>query len=722
MKKNYYHLFFVIFLINPLFGQKIASDSLQSKISSTLQSKNQDNLETAALYKELGMAFYQEDQLLKSYNAFQRASGFFGNLKDDQNQAECFHMMGNVSYFLGNYNEAIRLYEDALAIREKADDKKNIASGLNNIANVYNKLGNYQKAVLYYEKSLAIKELIDDQKGIASSLKNIATIYYYQANYAPALETNLKALRISENLADSMGIAFVFNNMALIYEKQEKLEESLSYFQKSLAIKEMLGDKRGISNTLHNIAKIYEYKGNYDMAIDNISNSLAISEELNEIDGISASLNNLANIYELQGNYQAALKNYYRSLEMDTKSENKRGVLLSVTNLAKIHLRLGELELATQMAKKGLDIGKELGSKEELQICHLTLSQIFERQRKFENALFHFQQATLYADSLNRQDLERKTAKLEAEYEYDKRLALIKAEQKALDLENDKELQQEKFLKNIMVFAFISILIIALITLRNYFKQKKAKELLESRTIELEKANEVKSKLFSIIGHDLRNPIGSLYMLLGLYNRKMMDEDEFRSTVPSLYKNVGAIMNTLDNLLRWSIGEMKMVKTNPSEVNLKEKVSSVLDFFSTLSKQKNIEIISNIDPIYSVLVDPNHLDLILRNLINNAIKFSNKGGIIALDVFEKEDQLTISIQDNGIGMKAEEVEKLFQKNLVESKRGTKGEQGTGLGLNLCQLYVQENGGTIWVESEKGVGSTFFFTLPLAGKKEVVPVS
>jgi len=718
MKKTYLHLLLVIFIINPLFGQKNASDSLQDKISNSLQDKS----ETAALHKEFGMALYQENQMLKSYDAFQKASDLFGSLNDVQNQAECFHMMGNVSYFLGNYIEAIQFYEDALSIRERSDDKKNIASGLNNIANVHNKLGDYKKAILYYEKSLTIKELIDDQKGIASSLKNIATIFYYQANYAPALEANLKALRISENLADSMGIAFVFNNMALIYEKQEKLEESLSYFHKSLAIKEKLGDKRGIANTLHNIAKIYEYKGNYDMAIDNISKSLAISEELNEIDGISASLNNLANIYELQGNYQAALKNYYKSLEMDSKSENKRGVLLSVTNLAKIHLSLGELELATQMAKKGLEIGNELGSKEELQICHLTLSQIFERQRKFENALFHFQQSTSYADSLNRQDLERKTAKLEAEYEYDKRLALLKAEQKALDLQNEKELQQEKFLKNIMVFAFISILIISLITLGNYFKQKKAKELLESRTIELEKANEVKSKLFSIIGHDLRNPIGSLYMLLGLYNRKIMDEDEFRSTVPSLYKNVGAMMNTLDNLLRWSIGEMKMVKTNTLKVNLKEKVSLVLDFFSTLSKQKNIEIISNIDPSYSVLVDPNHLDLILRNLINNAIKFSDNGGSITLDAFENEDQLTISVQDTGMGMKAEEVEKLFQKDLVESKRGTKGEQGTGLGLNLCQLYVHKNGGNIWVESEKGVGSTFFFTLPLAEKKEAVELS
>jgi hypothetical protein len=103
MKKTYLHLLLVIFIINPLFGQKNASDSLQDKISNSLQDKS----ETAALHKEFGMALYQENQMLKSYDAFQKASDLFGSLNDVQNQAECFHMMGNVSYFLGKADEYI---------------------------------------------------------------------------------------------------------------------------------------------------------------------------------------------------------------------------------------------------------------------------------------------------------------------------------------------------------------------------------------------------------------------------------------------------------------------------------------------------------------------------------------------------------------------------------------------------------------------------------------
>ncbi len=716
MKKLIISPLLLFFQICTSFAQHSLIDSLESVVEVMEQSIIEKGVDFAFVLKELGFQYYKENNFTKAYESYLQAEKIFKEKNDKLNQAECLHSLGNNSYFLGNYNESIEYYKQALAIREKSGDKKGMSSGYNNIANVQNKLGEYSNAIANYEQSLKLKEEIGDEIGIASSLKNIASIYYYQANYLAALETNLKALRISEKLADSMGISFVYNNIALIYEKQEKLNESLDFYQKSLAIKKSLGDERGISNTLHNIAKIYEYQENFDLAIQTVKESMRISERIKEIEGISAGLNNLASIYEKQGNYDAALDNYYKSLKIDTEIENKRGILLSVNNLSKIHLNLGNYALAKDYAEKGLLLGNELGSKEELKECHYTLSKVYESEGKYKDALFHFQSFTAYVDSLNNQELERKTARLEADFEFEKQLAIIKAEQKAQDLEKEKELQAQKFLRNILIFTAFSILVIALIIFRNFYLQKKAKDLLQERTLELEKANEVKSKLFSIIGHDLRNPIGSFYMLLGLYTKDRLDEGEFREVAPGLYKSLGAVMTVLDNLLRWSIGEMKMIKSKAIPNNLSEKVNTILDFFTTLSNQKNINIDSQVASDIFVMADSNHLDLILRNLINNALKFSNQDGLITIHAQEKEEEIIVSVRDSGIGMSQEEVGKLFRKNLIESKRGTKGEQGTGLGLGLCKLYVEENGGEIWVESEYGNGSTFYFSLPKAIEK------
>ncbi|MDX5478730.1 MAG: HAMP domain-containing histidine kinase, partial [Cyclobacteriaceae bacterium] len=203
------------------------------------------------------------------------------------------------------------------------------------------------------------------------------------------------------------------------------------------------------------------------------------------------------------------------------------------------------------------------------------------------------------------------------------------------------------------------------------------------------------------------------YMLLGLYRKNQMDDDEFKQLVPELYKNVGAILEVLNNLLRWSMGEMKMIKSEPCPIILHEKAIEMLNFFSTLSQQKMLQIQNLIPEDLAVMLDPNQLELILRNLINNAIKFSNKGGRITLSTKEQEDMVTVAIQDEGLGMSQEEVGKLFQNTLADSKRGTTGEQGTGLGLNLCQLYIEKSGGKIWVESEPGKGSIFYFSVKKA---------
>lgn len=708
-------IFFLIscFLISPHFLAIGQTDSLL-RVLDNLKRQSPNRLEKIAeLQLEIAMAYYQDRDFQHSLQYHQQAGEIFLSSKNHEKYSECLHNLGNIAYFLGDSQEAIQYYQLSIAEREKLKDLKGLASGYNNLANVYNRLGDYPQALGFYEKSLEIKEKIDDQKGIASTLKNIASIHYYRDNYVAALETNLRALRISESLKDTTGISFVYNNIALIYEKQEKLSEALDYYQRSLELKEQTGDTQGMATTLNNIGSLYQTKREFDKALIALQQSLEISQKIGEKEGISAAMNNLASIYEDQGQMDKALELFLQSQKIDEEIGNKRGMLLSITSLSNIYFNLKNHKLSLRFAEEGIILAKQLDSKAELRDLNALISKNYEALGDYKSALYHNQLFHAYADSVFNQEIVRKTARIEAEYEYDKKLAIIQAEQKALDLEIEKEKQRQNFQKRLLILSLFGLIIIASVIFLNYKKQKKAKILLQAKTDELEKANQVKSKLFSIIGHDLRGPIGSLYMLLGLYRKNQMDDDEFKQLVPELYKNVGAILEVLNNLLRWSMGEMKMIKSEPCPIILHEKSIEMLNFFSTLSQQKMLQIQNLIPEDLAVMMDPNHLELILRNLINNAIKFSNKGGRITLSTKEQEDIVTVAIQDEGLGMSQEEVGKLFQNTLADSKRGTTGEQGTGLGLNLCQLYIEKSGGKIWVESEPGKGSIFYFSVKKA---------
>ncbi|PSL07267.1 tetratricopeptide repeat-containing sensor histidine kinase [Cecembia rubra] len=702
-----------IFCIN-ISAQLIVKGQTDSlfNVLDVLQNQRPKNLEKIAqLQFEIAMTYYQERDFQRSLLYHKVASENFLLVNKLEKYGECLHNLGNIAYYLGNSEEAIQYYRASIVEREKLMDHKGLASGYNNLANVYNRLGEYQQALEFYEKSLEIKEKIGDQKGTASTLKNIASIHYFRDNYVAALETNLKALRISESLHDSLGISFVYNNIALIYEKQDKWDEALSYYMQSLAIKEKTEDSQGMATTLNNIGSLYQRKKEFDKAIEALEKSLNISEKIGEKEGISAAINNLASIYEDLGQTEKAMKLFLQSQRIDEEIGNKRGMLLSITSLSQIQYVLKNYKESIKLAKEGIDLAKQLDSKAELRDLNGLLSKNFEALGDYRAALHHNQLFQEYADSVFNQEIERKTARIEAEYEYDKKLAIIQAEQKALELENEKELQRQNFQKRLLLLALFGIILIAGILYQNYRKQKKAKQLLEIKTQELEKANQVKAKLFSIIGHDLRGPLASLFMLLGLYRQNRLDDNEFKGLVPELYKNVGAIMETLNNLLRWSISQMNMVKSVPVPTSLSEKVIEIESFNSTLLRQKNLNFRNQIPIGTLVLVDPNHLDLILRNLLSNAIKYSKINGTITLKSLEKDGMIIISVKDEGIGMNQQEADQLFQSDLVKSKRGTSGEQGTGLGLNLTQLYIEENGGKIWVESEQNKGSVFYFSLP-----------
>ncbi|MEN9457600.1 MAG: hypothetical protein RL135_161, partial [Bacteroidota bacterium] len=267
-------------------------------------------------------------------------------------------------------------------------------------------------------------------------------------------------------------------------------------------------------------------------------------------------------------------------------------------------------------------------------------------------------------------------------------------------------------------------LLILFIYFINYkrVKEKEIKELItiqkdeiEAQAIHLNELNLFKTKTFSILSHDLRGPISSFSTIFDLLDNNDLNEEEFKMLIDKLRIQLKSINILLDNTLNWSKTQMK------GELWPQKEVVKVVDFvdrnfnlFEYNATKKQILLEKEIGNETAVFVDPNHLDIILRNIIFNAIKFTKVGGKVLVKVLKLEtNQVEIMVIDNGVGMKPECVKDLFTYKNQYGNYGTGGEPGAGIGLILTKDFIDRNGGELKVESIEGVGTTFAITFPLA---------
>lgn len=245
-------------------------------------------------------------------------------------------------------------------------------------------------------------------------------------------------------------------------------------------------------------------------------------------------------------------------------------------------------------------------------------------------------------------------------------------------------------------------------------ERKNAEKLLETQAKELQELNATKDKFLSIIAHDLKNPFNAIigFSNLMLQNFNELDDETFHKGLKTIESASNRAYKLLENLLLWSQNQTGRIQFNPEKFNLTKHIKESLSMVESAAINKEIRIVTDIKKAYPVFADKNMIDLILRNLISNAIKFSHKGGKINLKVTKLDHELHVSVSDNGVGISPERQTAIFEIDKRSNTLGTDNEQGTGLGLLLCKDFVNWHGGRIWVESTPGKGSTFTFSLSL----------
>jgi PAS domain S-box-containing protein len=254
-----------------------------------------------------------------------------------------------------------------------------------------------------------------------------------------------------------------------------------------------------------------------------------------------------------------------------------------------------------------------------------------------------------------------------------------------------------------------------LVAMVDITERKKAELLIRRQNQELIKINDEKDKFFSIIAHDLRGPIGNF---MGLTERmaegmKDMTIDQLQEIATVMKKSSSNLYSLLGNLLEWSRMQRGLITFEPFSFLLKPKIFEIIKYATDVAANKEIVVSSCIPDKLEVFADENMLASIIRNLVDNAVKFTPKGGNISISACTiPGNKIEISITDSGIGMNKDIVENLFNHNINTSRKGTEGELSTGLGLMICKDFIEMHGGVITIESKAGEGSTFRFTIPV----------
>ncbi len=576
-------------------------------------------------------------------------------------------------------------------------------------------------------------------KGESSALLNLGDYEFRQSNYAKSLEYGTQAIKVASQIPDSTLMADAYRLMGNVHTFGfRQYDEALTYQLKALAILKKENDKRKLAALYGSLTWVYSVTNkNLDTAIMLAREGTQIGKMLNDHQLVSYNLNSLGLINYRKQNFDSAL--YYLFLSNQEGAMVNDEAVQTVNNLtvATIYLAQQKVDQSIQLFKEVLQKSAQINLREIEKDAFEGLSNSYKAKQDFKLALTYHLKFVALRDSLLNWEITQKSLALKATFDEERR------EAKIIELQYEKQKAHSE--RNLIFFisaATIAMLLtIIALAVRTSNQKKKANKQLQEKNEEIQtqneelassreeltqqtelvneqnkslmKLNETKDKLFSIVSHDLRGPISSLRSLLSLVTKGAVTAEEFQTLAPKLNQNVTSVHETLENLLQWSSSQMSGLKFSPALVNAKPLVQTQTNLFYEAAKVKHIEIADETKSEDHFFGDKNHISLILRNLISNAIKFTPDGGSVLITSKQVENRLEISVVDSGIGISTDRLPELFQLKNSVSTTGTHGERGTGLGLSLCHEMAQKNNGALAVKSELNRGTTVTLSLPLS---------
>ncbi|MEQ8629002.1 ATP-binding protein [Ekhidna sp.] len=559
------------------------------------------------------------------------------------------------------------------------------------------------------EYLLKLAEKANSQDYLIKAYMQIGIAHRFMGNLERALESLFKgADEATGKEQHKRTLGEIYAEISTCYTQNGDSENALYYGSKTIDLLRELGKKQPLALSLLNYGYDNYLIGNYDSAMAYYNEAEPILKQLKFELGVAYIIGNRALVYWKQGEREKAKEGLFAAIDMLKPMGDKYGMADYYNQLGNIYLEEGSEDEAIKHTLTGLSMAQSVGLKEQVRDASNLLFKLYNKRGNLEEAIKYQTQYYAYKDSIQNLETTQRLGDMRTEYE----VGLKQAEVDLL-LEQKRNNRIIIITGGVLLVAFICLAIIVYLSFKS--KNRLSKQLAKQKD-DLEVLNHTKDKFFSIISHDLRGPVNTLGGLVTVSQMYLKggNAEGVKGMVDQMSDSVDRITKLLDTLLKWALQQRGHFPYVPEKLDLDTLVEDVIGMFQDNAKSKNIELKFDSDQTQQLLVDKNTTSTILRNLVNNAIKFTNKGGHVKIEATPDNDNkhCVIKVSDNGVGIPKEKLERLFNLDDSISTKGTSGERGLGLGLQLVKEFVQLNKGEIEVESSPDKGTTFTIKLPL----------
>jgi signal transduction histidine kinase len=581
-------------------------------------------------------------------------------------------------------------------------------------ANWFDETNQPDSAINCIKLSIKNYENAKDTTEVHIMLHNLGNKYMSRAEYKEAIVYLLQSIKYKELVNDRQNLPGTFLLLGNCYKELKQPKTAFEYINKAKIISREIGNQQYLYTSYVLLAQnASDYiEGDTTMGLLYADSAVLLAQQSKDTFRIAFSKSVKADLIFSKGKAAPeAEKLSLEALGTFEKLGTKFNICYSTYSLGKYYFNINKYNDAKVYLNRALQLAKEKYiSKVAIQTNEM-LSTIYEREGDFKKAYYHHQQFYKLSDSLTNGKLKADMAELEKKYAIGTKETEI-ANLNKEKLLKDATLKQTKTRQNFFLITSILLTAFVFAGIWAYRKLRSNKNQLAIKNTELDNLNEVKNRLFSIIAHDVKGLAIPFQRASRILNHHIQKQN-FEKTLEvarQLETNAESLSNLLDNLLQWSLEQMNGYTPRPELLSLKNEIAQIMESYEGHANYKNTQLLQDIPETLSIETDKGAFHVIFRNLLANAIKYTENGSV-QIRATQENNTVVCHVKDTGTGIDASMVDKLFNIESDKIKNGTAGEKGSGLGLVLVKKFLELNGGSIKVNSTKGSGTDFIISFP-----------